>query len=92
MRLLPSCLKSELNSPRRIIEKLTELGWGPEIEQIPYRDDLSHHRLVKQPTRLTHRSNLLFTFSGIVDLIRFSLGQYPGRDGQFHGTDENSTP
>ncbi|KAF9235124.1 hypothetical protein BU15DRAFT_65102 [Melanogaster broomeanus] len=38
-----------------IIEKLTELGWGPEIEQIPYRDDLSHQRLVKQPTRLTPR-------------------------------------
>ncbi|KAG8219345.1 hypothetical protein J3R82DRAFT_228 [Butyriboletus roseoflavus] len=38
-----------------IIEKLTELGWGFEIEQIPYRDDLSHHRLVKQPTRLTSR-------------------------------------
>ncbi|KIL00812.1 hypothetical protein PAXRUDRAFT_821269 [Paxillus rubicundulus Ve08.2h10] len=38
-----------------IVEKLTELGWGPEIEQIPYRDDLSHHRLVKQPTRLTTR-------------------------------------
>lgn len=92
MRLLRSYLKSELNSPCRIIEKLTELGWGPEIEQIPYRDDLSHHRLVKQPTRLTPRSRLLFIFSGIVDLIRLSLGQYPGRDGQFHGTDENSTP
>ncbi|KAG9313900.1 hypothetical protein JVU11DRAFT_4672 [Chiua virens] len=38
-----------------IIEKLTHLGWGHEIEQIPYRDDLSHHRLVKQPTRLTPR-------------------------------------
>ncbi|KAI9569475.1 hypothetical protein HD554DRAFT_2020544 [Boletus coccyginus] len=38
-----------------IIKKLTELGWGSEIEQIPYRDDLSHHRLVKQPTRLTPR-------------------------------------
>ncbi|KAF8131584.1 hypothetical protein EV363DRAFT_1431558 [Boletus edulis] len=38
-----------------IIEKLTELGWGPEIEQIPDRDDLSHHKLVKQPTRLTPR-------------------------------------
>ncbi|KIJ66489.1 hypothetical protein HYDPIDRAFT_129407 [Hydnomerulius pinastri MD-312] len=38
-----------------IVEKLTELGWGPEIEQIPYRDDLSHHKLVKQPTRLTPR-------------------------------------
>ncbi|KAH7924491.1 hypothetical protein BV22DRAFT_1035091 [Leucogyrophana mollusca] len=38
-----------------IIEKLTTLGWGYEIEQIPYRDDLSHHKLVKQPTRLTER-------------------------------------
>jgi hypothetical protein len=38
-----------------IIEKLTELGWGPEIEQIQDRDDLSHHRLVKQPIRLTPR-------------------------------------
>ncbi|KAF9225272.1 hypothetical protein BS17DRAFT_872387 [Gyrodon lividus] len=38
-----------------IVEKLADLGWGPEIEQIPYRDDLSHHRLVKQPTRLTPR-------------------------------------
>ncbi|KAH7886299.1 hypothetical protein F5I97DRAFT_2027864 [Phlebopus sp. FC_14] len=38
-----------------IVEKLTELGWGPEIEQIPHRDDLSNHRLVKQPNRLTPR-------------------------------------
>lgn len=78
--------------PHSIIEKLTELGWGSEIEQIPYRDDLSHHRLVKQPTRLTPRSRLLFTFNCIVDLIRPSLGQYPGRDGQIHATDEVSTP
>jgi len=40
----------------RIIERLTDLGWGNEIEHIPYSDDLSHHRLVKQPTRLTPRS------------------------------------
>ncbi|EGO18980.1 hypothetical protein SERLADRAFT_480105, partial [Serpula lacrymans var. lacrymans S7.9] len=40
---------------RAIIDKLTELGWGEEIAQIPYRDDLSHHKLVKQPTRLTTR-------------------------------------
>ncbi|OJA11870.1 hypothetical protein AZE42_03262 [Rhizopogon vesiculosus] len=38
-----------------IIEKLTELGWGDEIQQITYSDDLSHHRLVRQPTRLTGR-------------------------------------
>ncbi|KAG1742751.1 uncharacterized protein EDB91DRAFT_296179 [Suillus paluster] len=38
-----------------IIGRLTEIGWGDEIEHIPYTDDLSHHRLVKQPTRLTDR-------------------------------------
>lgn len=38
-----------------IIERLTEIGWGDEIEHIPYTDDLSHHKLVKQPTRLTDR-------------------------------------
>lgn len=38
-----------------IIEELTKLGWGPEIEQIPPYDDLGNHRLVKQPTRLTSR-------------------------------------
>lgn len=38
-----------------IIERLTEIGWGAEIEHIPYTDDLSHHKLVKQPTRLTDR-------------------------------------
>jgi hypothetical protein len=75
-----------------IIERLTELGWGTEIEQIPYRDDLSHHRLVKQPTRLTPRSRLHPTFSSIINLIHSSLGQYPGRDSQLYGTDENSTP
>ncbi|KAG2094820.1 hypothetical protein BD769DRAFT_1518437 [Suillus cothurnatus] len=26
-----------------IIERLTEIGWGAEIEHIPYTDDLSHH-------------------------------------------------
>lgn len=78
--------------PRRIIKKLTELGWGSEIEQIPYRDDLSHHRLVKQPTRLTPRSRLHPALSSIIDLIHPSLGQYPRRDGQLYGTDENSTP
>ena len=72
---------SRLNKPRRIIEKLTELGWGSEIERIPYRDDLSHHRLVKQPTRLTPRSRLRPASGIIVDLIRPSLGQHPGRDG-----------
>jgi hypothetical protein len=57
-----------------IVEKLTELGWGPEIEQIPYRDDLSHHRLVKQPTRLTTRSRLHPTTDSIPFLTQFSLG------------------
>lgn len=66
MSLLLSCLKSVLNRPRRIIEKLAGLGWGPEIEQIPERDDLSHHKLVKQPTRLTPRSKLRHTFGSIM--------------------------
>ncbi|KAG6335460.1 hypothetical protein ID866_3634 [Astraeus odoratus] len=38
-----------------VVEELTKLGWGPEIEKIPPRDDLSLHKLVKQPTRLTPR-------------------------------------
>ncbi|KZP15635.1 hypothetical protein FIBSPDRAFT_1047991 [Athelia psychrophila] len=42
-----------------IIEKLSELGWGPEIEQIPKGalddDPLAQHKLVKQPTALTNR-------------------------------------
>ncbi|KAI6136164.1 hypothetical protein F5141DRAFT_1059395 [Pisolithus sp. B1] len=47
----------ELRSARRqaIIDELTKLGWGPEIEQILPSDDLGSHRLVKQPTRLTPR-------------------------------------
>jgi hypothetical protein len=40
----------------RIIEKLENLGWGSEIQQIPHDNDLGGHRLVKQPTRLTERS------------------------------------
>ncbi|KAL4070439.1 hypothetical protein J3A83DRAFT_4243270 [Scleroderma citrinum] len=38
-----------------IIEELTKLGWGDEIEKIPSDDDLGHQKLVKQPTRLTPR-------------------------------------
>jgi len=49
-----------------IIEELTKLGWGPEIEKIPGVDDLSHHKLVKQPTRLTPRSQS-FSFSGLMN-------------------------
>lgn len=47
----------QLRSARKqaIIEELTKLGWGPEIEQIYPSDDLGSHRLVKQPTRLTPR-------------------------------------
>ncbi|KAI6163681.1 hypothetical protein EDD17DRAFT_429687 [Pisolithus thermaeus] len=47
----------EIRSARKqaIIDELTKLGWGPEIEQIPSDDDLGSHRLVKQPTRLTPR-------------------------------------
>ncbi|KAF7976305.1 hypothetical protein HWV62_7007 [Athelia sp. TMB] len=43
---------------RTITKKLVELGWGSELENIPERplkDTLIHHRLVKQPTRLTAR-------------------------------------
>ncbi|KAF7976685.1 hypothetical protein HWV62_5826 [Athelia sp. TMB] len=41
-----------------ITKKLVELGWGSELENIPeqpLKDTLIHHRLVKQPTRLTAR-------------------------------------
>ncbi|EIW87229.1 hypothetical protein CONPUDRAFT_79375 [Coniophora puteana RWD-64-598 SS2] len=40
---------------RAIIDKLTELGWGEEIESIPPTDDMSRLKAVKQPTRLTPR-------------------------------------
>jgi hypothetical protein len=39
-----------------IIDKLTALGWGEEIEKIPHIDDIGNHRLVKQAQKLTERS------------------------------------
>ena len=38
------------------MEKLTDLGWGYEIEQLCWHNDLGRHALVKQPTRLSDRS------------------------------------
>jgi hypothetical protein len=38
--------------------KLTELGWGEEIVMLLEEDSLENHRLVKQPTLLTERSEL----------------------------------
>lgn len=39
----------------RIIDRLTDLGWGEEIKKIPRHDDLANHRLVKRPHLLTDR-------------------------------------
>jgi hypothetical protein len=45
----------------RIVDKLTALGWGDEIEMIPRYDSLANHRLVKAPQVVTERSALRFT-------------------------------
>jgi hypothetical protein len=44
-------------SKHSIIERLTALGWGDEIDKIP-GDDLESHRLVRAPQQLTERSKL----------------------------------
>ncbi|KAF8899296.1 hypothetical protein BD779DRAFT_1666989 [Infundibulicybe gibba] len=38
-----------------IISKLTDLGWGFEIESIQYPECLEEHKLVNKPARLTDR-------------------------------------
>ncbi|KAJ7754968.1 hypothetical protein DFH07DRAFT_822306 [Mycena maculata] len=39
-----------------IVAKLTEIGWGAEIDGILPADSLKTHKLVKQPTALTERT------------------------------------
>jgi hypothetical protein len=51
-------MPSALTSRKSIIDRLTSLGWGEEIDKIPLYDSLGHHRLVKTPQLLTERSKL----------------------------------
>jgi hypothetical protein len=85
-RLRASCTRTLAALPNMrfsIIEKLTELGWGDEIDMLLDEDDLGGHKLVRQPTLLTERSELASTFNFIlrIDILENSLEKHLGTVG-----------